>query len=296
MRAPQVEHTHFRSHLVRVDEVLCHRTDRGLSAEEQKSEHLVTFTFSGMNVRLVAGDELVISPACVTLSNAGEPYRVGHPYGSGEVALNLAMRSDVLLDLLSGHDPAAEGRVERPFLRPRISCPPALHLAARAFAAALARPSVESLAAEEAALALLDRVAAGIGGERSPRPARRPPGIAQRAEAFLVAHFHEPLSLDRIAAAIGCSPYHLCRTFKERVGATVWGRLQRLRIGAALERLAGGARDLTDLALDLGYSSHSHFTASFRSEVGTTPSRARRLLATASLAQVRALLRRTARS
>jgi AraC-like DNA-binding protein len=72
--------------------------------------------------------------------------------------------------------------------------------------------------------------------------------------------------------------------------------LQRLRVAAALERLAGGAADLTDLALDLGYSSHSHFTASFRSEVGTTPSRARRLLATASLAQVRALLRSTARS
>ncbi len=58
MRAPQVEHTRFRSHLVRVDEVLCHRTDRGPSAEEQKTEHLVTFTFSGVNVRLLAGDEL----------------------------------------------------------------------------------------------------------------------------------------------------------------------------------------------------------------------------------------------
>jgi AraC-like DNA-binding protein len=48
--------------------------------------------------------------------------------------------------------------------------------------------------------------------------------------------------------------------------------LTRLRLRAALERLADGARDLTALALELGFSSHSHFADAFRREFGRTPS------------------------
>jgi AraC-like DNA-binding protein len=44
----------------------------------------------------------------------------------------------------------------------------------------------------------------------------------------------------------------------------------------ALERLAKGADDLTVLALELAFSSHSHFTDAFCREVGCTPSRLRR--------------------
>ena len=45
---------------------------------------------------------------------------------------------------------------------------------------------------------------------------------------------------------------------------------------AALERLAVGADDLTTLALELGFSSHSHFTDAFRREFGRPPSAARK--------------------
>ena len=44
-----------------------------------------------------------------------------------------------------------------------------------------------------------------------------------------------------------------------------------LRLGRALERLPE-REDITDLAFELGFSSHSHFTAVFRSELGMTPS------------------------
>jgi AraC-like DNA-binding protein len=51
--------------------------------------------------------------------------------------------------------------------------------------------------------------------------------------------------------------------------------LNRLRARVAADRLVAGARDLTDLALDLGYWDHSHFTNSFRQEWGVPPSRFR---------------------
>jgi AraC family transcriptional regulator len=40
----------------------------------------------------------------------------------------------------------------------------------------------------------------------------------------------------------------------------------------ALERLSEGDCDLTELALNLGFSSHSHFTDAFKREFGRTPS------------------------
>jgi AraC-like DNA-binding protein len=48
-----------------------------------------------------------------------------------------------------------------------------------------------------------------------------------------------------------------------------------LRLRSSLEQLESGG-DLTRLALDLGYSSHSHFTSSFRVLFGVPPSAIRR--------------------
>jgi AraC-like DNA-binding protein len=75
---------------------------------------------------------------------------------------------------------------------------------------------------------------------------------------------------------VHASPFHLARVFRERAGVPVHRYLTRLRLRAALERLSDGADDLTALALDLGFSSHSHFTDAFRREFGRSPSDVRR--------------------
>jgi AraC-like DNA-binding protein len=53
----------------------------------------------------------------------------------------------------------------------------------------------------------------------------------------------------------------------------------RLRARAALERLAGGERDLARLAAELGFADQSHLTRVVRSETGRTPAALRRALA-----------------
>ena len=50
-------------------------------------------------------------------------------------------------------------------------------------------------------------------------------------------------------------------TFRERP----WSRVE-------LVSMDGQCDDLTDLGLDLGFSSHSHFSAAFRAAYGRTPS------------------------
>ena len=82
-------------------------------------------------------------------------------------------------------------------------------------------------------------------------------------------------SLGGLARALGCSPFYLSRTFHQTAGLSLRAYVGRLRARRAADRLAAGARDLTALALELGYADHSHFTNSFRREWGMAPSRFR---------------------
>lgn len=83
-------------------------------------------------------------------------------------------------------------------------------------------------------------------------------------------------TLDALASAANVSPYHLAREFKARVGLSVYEYVLRARLAAALPRLLDSPEDLDTIALDAGFSSHSHFTAQFRARFGTTPHALRR--------------------
>ena len=111
---------------------------------------------------------------------------------------------------------------------------------------------------------------------------RRDPARARRdyvtdAKALLEQRFRETLRLDDVAHALHVSTFHLCRIFKEETGVPIHRYLNRLRLREALGSLAAGADDLTDLALSLGFASHSHFSNAFRKEFGISPRDVRRL-------------------
>jgi AraC family transcriptional regulator len=97
----------------------------------------------------------------------------------------------------------------------------------------------------------------------------------ERAQGYLQEHFRERVRLDRLARIACASPDHLTRIFRRQTGVTLYQYLLRLRLAAALDALSAGAADLTALALDLGFASHSHFTLSFRQRFGDTPTSVR---------------------
>lgn len=92
-----------------------------------------------------------------------------------------------------------------------------------------------------------------------------------RAKQLLHARACEPLSLAEIAAETGVSAIYLTSEFKRAEGVPLYRYQMQLRIAQALLQLPH-AQSITRLALDLGFSSHSHFTAAFRSFFGFTPS------------------------
>ena len=73
-------------------------------------------------------------------------------------------------------------------------------------------------------------------------------------------------------------------------GETISRYLLRLRLGAAVERLAEGERDIAALAIDLGFAHHSHFSARFRRAFGITPTHAREMLTKRKLDELRAVV------
>jgi AraC-like DNA-binding protein len=151
----------------------------------------------------------------------------------------------------------------------------------------------DALGIEEMAVELLDAVLDSVHRVRGKRPVNYNKATARvhrdRAEAtkcFLAGGFRKTLTLAEVARAVHYSPYHLARLFRREVGLPIHQYLTRLRLGAALERLADGADNLTELALDLGFSSHSHFSETFRRVFGISPSEFRSVLSGARLREL----------
>jgi AraC family transcriptional regulator len=286
------------SPLVGIHEITCLRAQRGLSCEECKTEHALGLTLSGVNVHHVRGGAFTASPSHVMLCNRGDPYRVSHPFGSGEVQLAFMPRDDLLIDLVATRDPTVRDRRDRPFREHQLPLQPTLRLAAQLFAAAAASGKSTLVAIEETAIGLLMRMfAVDTPAPRAAPDTPRHRELVQRARAALAGLHERPIGLQDIAACAGVSVYHLCRVFRRATGTTLWAELQALRVDAALARLAGGDDDLTAIGLAAGFAHHSHFGTAFRRRLGLTPSQARRLLRDGPLREVRRLLARpTARS
>jgi AraC family transcriptional regulator len=86
------------------------------------------------------------------------------------------------------------------------------------------------------------------------------------------------LSLQMLAKESGYSRVHFLRMFRAATGYTPHNYLLKLRVDRVRELLASPTLSLTDIALECGFSSHSHLSRVFRQVLGATPSEYRRSL------------------
>ncbi len=152
--------------------------------------------------------------------------------------------------------------------RPRACRGPGCHLA-------WANGSkVDSLEAEELVLSLL-RWALAEDAPLHP-PARSTRRLLVRTKAYLESQFAQPIHLADVGRAVGASPAYLTYLFRRVEGVPLHRYLTQLRLARALVELPH-TDDLTALALDVGFSSHSHFSASFQRAFRMTPTEFRRM-------------------
>ena len=91
----------------------------------------------------------------------------------------------------------------------------------------------------------------------------------RRAQAFLEG-FQQSATVEDVARYANLSPFHLCRAFRAQSGRTMHAYRTALRLHHGFDALAA-AGSLSDLAVSLGFASHSHFSAQFKRHFGFTP-------------------------
>jgi AraC-like DNA-binding protein len=90
-------------------------------------------------------------------------------------------------------------------------------------------------------------------------------------QSYVNAALAQPFKLDEVARAAALSVSAASRSFHREFGVPLRVYVRRLRLRTALARIAE-YHDLSQVALELGFFDHAHFTRAFRLEFGITPS------------------------
>ena len=99
--------------------------------------------------------------------------------------------------------------------------------------------------------------------------------LVDRAKRVLAGDPARRWMLAEVAAEVGVSPVYLTQVFRQVEGVPLYRYQLRRRLALALDLLARYS-DLTALALDLGFTSQSHFGAAFKQAYGCTPAQFQR--------------------
>ena len=93
----------------------------------------------------------------------------------------------------------------------------------------------------------------------------------ERTTAILRTHLAEPPDIEALGAQVGCSSFYLSRLFSKEMGMTIPQYLRQIRIERAADLLLGGRHNVTEAAMEVGYSSLSHFSKAFCTTIGCCP-------------------------
>jgi AraC-like DNA-binding protein len=283
----------FESPLVQVGKFRCPTVHPRFGDSGPAKVYCFVFPRTAVWIQHDGSAPFVADSTVVPLYNAGYPYRRRRISRDGDRTDWFGVNATTLRDALSAHGlPAAEAE-HRLFARDFSRAPAATFLRQRrVFEYVRANERPDGLYVEESVLTILDDVVSGLAGRNIlpvPAPARHRT-IAEDARARLNVCYGSDQDLTGFAREVGASTFHLCRIFKRHTGQTIHGYRNQLRLRKSLE-LLGETHDILRLALALGYSGHSHFTATFHRVFGMTPSAFRLLSGTrraAAAADVRA--------
>jgi AraC family transcriptional regulator len=231
-------------------------------ARGYSSAYQIALPYFGAFTWSVGGPEALIDPTRILFIRAGEEFGETHPVpGIGHASIVITPKSELLDELCDGVPPHRH-------LAFRGTSRPAnarVRLLAHWLLAFSQNTLIDPITSDEMTLAMLREIL-----DKNPISCV-PIRIVEKAKRLLHEHCCETIRLDDIARALRVSAVYLTQAFTRAEGMPLYRYLMQLRLNLALSELPN-RESLTDLALDLGFSSHSHFTAAFRSTFGLTPS------------------------
>lgn len=257
----------YASSLVTVMRTTCDLRRSGPTRSYHVVRTWIGLPLSGLFAVHARGEEHLIHPAVGVVFPEGIEYQMSHPTDEGDTGIALGFSPPVI-------EEAFPARVER-VRTTRLD--PGLRHTVGVLLAAISRGE-ESLVIDDIALHLLRRTIANLA------PTDQASASAGKARidricAILAERPESRWTLEALAEIAHWSPFHLAHQFRTHTGTSVHQYLVDLRLVAALDRIERGD-PVAAVAADLGFSHHSHLTATLRKRLGATPQMIRRRLRT----------------
>lgn len=225
-----------------------------------------TFTCNGETYALRAGHTFLIPPEQLISyeSDAEEPWRYSWAAFAGEQAPALAASCG-----LTAANPIADTGGSR---QPAIW----LRRIQRAFTSGSPAASLQAAGYMHLLLGALASSAAGAGAQPLPASPAAADGsagqLAQQIIHYLTTQYAEPVTMERMADALGYSRAYLSRIFKQATGMAPVTFLLKLRIDKA-RQLLRDREELTveQVASSAGFADALYFSKQFRRFYGLSP-------------------------
>jgi AraC family transcriptional regulator len=239
---------------------------------ERQDRNAVVLPLAGVFAKHDApGRQVIGTPSHAVFVAANTPYRISYPGAIGDRALILRFGDELAPEQVERRGEA--GRASNGLL------PAPAMMLRNLLGARLSRGEIDDFEVETIGLDLLN---VSFDAMRNEKPALRPSALRRRVralervkEAIAVAPSHK-WNVAGLAKLASLSPFHLCHIFRHMTGTSVYEYVLQERLARSLDAVLDGDEDLTSIALDSGFASHSHFTARFRGFFGCTPATLRR--------------------
>jgi AraC family transcriptional regulator len=251
-----------------VEDVICTSGPQDRSFEEFHAGVSIAIVAAGtFQYRSSHGRELM-TPGSLLLGNPGQCFECGHEHGTGDRCIAFRYGSEYFERIAADAGRRSAKRIFRvPRLASRRELSPVI---ARAFAGVTGAAKVAweelSLLLAGQAIQLMDGIAA--------EPAEPTASAIARVTRIVRMIEQKPdgeLTVAKLAAESGLSPYHFLRTFERLTGATPHQYILRARLREAAIRLTTEPSRILDIAFDSGFGDVSNFNRTFRAEFGMNP-------------------------
>jgi AraC family transcriptional regulator len=278
-----IRRTFFEGETLRIGFFEAHPVSDACGEIEQQSADAIVLPVSGVFSKHDApGRSVIGTPSHAVFVGAERPYRLSFPGAIGDRALVLRYGEPLAPEQTDGESAAphgllvADAMILRNLLWRRLD-----------------GGDVDPFEIEALGLDLLNMSLRAMGAvaacPRRSTLARRRLALERVKEAVAQAPA-DKWSVRELARIANLSPFHLCRVFHQMVGISLYDYVLRERLACALAAVLDGANDLTAVALDAGFSSHSHFTERFRRFFGWTPTALRRMARTRHINELRKIM------
>jgi AraC family transcriptional regulator len=229
----------------------------------------ISFPYRGAHVQQIGAKQYVADPNHMVIIEKNEPYRLSYPTLGEHAMLTITINPEALSSVLPSE--CSDSLAQLGGGRWGLRTDPHTQLMAAQLRQRLIRRSIGRLEGEIATLHLVRRALkqsiTGVGPASKGRPAE----LAAQVKMHLSVDPWRRWRLAEMAEQVCVTPEYLTDIFRRVEGTPFYRYHLRLRLAFALTMLTN-CDDLTTLAIELGFNSHSHFSSAFKKMFRQTPS------------------------